>query len=87
MNNTTKAKYDVASRMLKGKIEAEEVAMMTGLPLEEIEKLKDEVVPHNSEVEMLKNLDTVDLNIGEILFDNLPAEDEELEGFSGEKTE
>lgn len=81
MNNTTKAKYDVASRMLKGKIEAEEVAMMTGLPLEEIEMLKDEVVPHNSEVEMLKNLDNVDLNIGEILFDNLPAEDEELEGF------
>ena len=81
MNNTTKAKYDVATRMLKGKIEPEEVAMMTGLTIEEILKLQDEVVPHNSEIEMLKNLDNVDLNIGAILFDNLPADDEVLDGF------
>lgn len=81
MNNTTKAKYDMAARMLKGKIDVEEVALMSGLSLDEVQKLKDEVIPHNAEVEMLQNLDNVDLNIGEILFDNLPAEDEELEGF------
>ena len=79
MNNTTKAKYDVAERMLKGKIEVEEVAMMTGLSLDEVKKLKEEVIPHNSEVELLKNLDTVDLNIGEILFDNLPADADDME--------
>lgn len=79
MNNTTKAKYDVAARMLKGKIEVEEVAMMTGLSLDEVKKLKEEVVPHNSEIEMLKNLDSVDLNIGEILFDNLPADADDME--------
>jgi hypothetical protein len=73
--------------MLKGRIEVEEVAMMSGLSIEEVQKLKDEVIPHNSEVEMLKNLDTVDLNIGEILFDNLPAEDEELEGFHDDTDE
>lgn len=81
MNNTKKAQYELAAKMLKGKIDVEEVVLMSGLSTEEVEKLKEEVVPHNTEAEILKNLDTVDLNIGEILFDNLPAEDEELEGF------
>lgn len=79
MNNTTKAKFDVAARMLKGKIDVEEVAMMTGLSLDEVKKLKEEVVPHNSEIEMLKNLDTTELNIGEILFDDLPADADDME--------
>lgn len=81
MNNTTKQKYDVATRMLKGKIDVEEVALMTGLPIEELNKLKEEVVPNNTDAEILKNLDNVDLDIGELLYDNLPAEDLEAEGF------
>lgn len=81
MNNTTKAKYELARKMLKGKIDIDEVAIMTSLPLNELEKIKEEVDPTNPEVEMLKNLDTVDLDIGPILVDDNPAEDEELEGF------
>lgn len=81
MNNTTKQKYDVATRMLKGKIDVDEVAMMTGLPKDELEKLKETVVPNNTDAEILKNLDTVDLDIGELLYDNLPAEEPELEGY------
>jgi CRISPR/Cas system type I-B associated protein Csh2 (Cas7 group RAMP superfamily) len=81
MNKTTKAQYDFATRMLKGKVEVDDVVMMTGLSKEEVEKLKDEVVPHNTDAEILKNLDNVDLDIGELLYDNLPAEDLELEGF------
>lgn len=81
MNNTTKQKYDVATRMLKGKIDVEEVALMTGLPIDELNKLKEEVVPNNTDAEILKNLDNVDLDIGELLYDNLPAEDLEAEGF------
>ncbi len=80
MNNTKKAQYELATKMLKGKIDVDEVVLMSGLTTREVEALKEEVLPHNSEIEMLKNLDNVDLNIGEILFDNLPAEDE-LEGF------
>lgn len=80
MNNTTKAKYDVAKRMLKGRIDIDEVMLMTGLPREELEKLKEEVDPSNSDVKILQNLDTVDLDIGQILVDDLPAEDAELEG-------
>lgn len=80
MNNTTKAKYELATKMLKGKIDVDEVILMSGLSKEEVEKLKEEVNPTNPEIEMLKRLDNVDLDIGEILFDNLPAENEELEG-------
>ena len=81
MNNTTTGQYELARKMLKGKIDVDEVVLMSGLSKEVVEQLKEEVNPSNTEVELLKNLDTVDLNIGDILFDNLPAEDEELEGF------
>lgn len=40
MNRTTKAKYDLAERMLNVHIEPAEVAIMSDLPLEEVEKLK-----------------------------------------------
>ena len=81
MNNTTTGQYELARKMLTGKIDVDEVVLMSGLSKEVVEQLKEEVNPSNTEVELLKNLDTVDLNIGDILFDNLPAEDEELEGF------
>ncbi len=80
MNNTTKGQYELARKMLTGHIDIDEVVLMSGLPKEVIEKLNEEINPRNSEVQMLKDLDTVDLNIGQILFDNLPAEDD-AEGF------
>ncbi|MBQ9610866.1 MAG: hypothetical protein IJV15_15705 [Lachnospiraceae bacterium] len=81
MNNTDKAKLDVARRMLKGKIEVDEVVLMTGLDKATIEKLDEEINPKNSDAAILQNLDNVDLDIGQLLYDDLPAEDEELEGF------
>lgn len=80
MNNTTKAKYELASKMLKGHIDIDEVVLMSGLSKEVVEQLNEEINPKNSEAQIIKDLDTVDLNIGQILFDNLPAEDEG-EGF------
>lgn len=79
MNNTTKAKVELAKKMLKGKIDIDEVAIMTGLPEEQLKTIADEVVPKNTDAEILKNLDTVDLNIGPILFDDLPAGEEDME--------
>ena len=38
-------------------------------------------MPNNTDAEILKNLDNVDLDIGELLYDNLPAEDLDAEGF------
>ena len=43
MNNTTKAKYDLAARMLKGNIPVEEVVAMSGLSEEEVKKLRFEL--------------------------------------------
>ncbi len=80
MNNTTKGQYELARKMLKGHIDIDEVVLMSGLSKEIVEQLNEEINPKNSEIQILKDLDTVDLNIGEILFDNLPAEDE-AEGF------
>lgn len=45
MNKTTKAKYDLATRMLKVDISADEVALMSGLTIDEIEKLKAGIEP------------------------------------------
>ena len=81
MNKTDKAKLDVARRMLKGKIEVDEVVLMTGLDKKIVEDLNEEINPKNSDAAILENLDNVDLDIGQLLYDDLPAEDEELEGF------
>ena len=45
MNKTDKAKLDVARRMLKGKIEVDEVVLMTGLDKKTIEDLNEEINP------------------------------------------
>ena len=45
MNKTTKAKYDLATRMLKVDISVDEVALMSGLTIDEIEKLKAGIEP------------------------------------------
>ena len=67
MNKTTKAKYDLAERMLKGRVDVDEVVMMSGLTKEQVEELKDKVVPKNTDAEILSKLDTVDLDIGPLL--------------------
>lgn len=45
MNKTTKAKYDLATRMLKVDISIDEVALMSGLTIDEIEQLKAGIEP------------------------------------------
>lgn len=61
--------------MLKGKIEIDEVALMTGLSEDVLKELKEEVAPESKDVQILKNLDAVDLDIGQILYDNFPDEE------------
>ena len=48
MNRTTKAKYDLAERMLNVHIEPAEVAIMSDLPLEEVEKLKANLMKNSA---------------------------------------
>lgn len=43
MNKTTKAKYDMAEKMLKVNISLDEVALMTELPMETLEEIEKEI--------------------------------------------
>ena len=76
MNNTIKRKYELAERMLKGKIPAEEVQMMTGLDMSVIKKIEEEIAPMVRDAKILQGLDNKELNIGEILFDNNGTDEE-----------
>ena len=68
MNNSEKARYDAAKRMLKGKIDIEEVAMMMNLTVEELKPIKDEI---DEEVrKVYGNVDAYDFDMKQVLFDN-----------------
>lgn len=56
MNNTTKAKYELASKMLKAKIEDSEVMLMSGLTEAEIKRLKTELADEIENKEVYLNL-------------------------------
>lgn len=43
MNKTTKAKYDMAEKMLKVNISLDEVALMTKLPMETLKEIEKEI--------------------------------------------
>lgn len=43
MNKTTKAKYDMAEKMLKVNIFLDEVALMTELPMETLKEIEKEI--------------------------------------------
>lgn len=81
MNNTTKATLDAARRMLRGKIEAEEVSMMLGLSMEELKPLLDEL--ENEKQQVYGNI-TAYGDVKDVLFedfhdlgDNSDMEEEE----------
>ena len=81
MNNTEKAKVDVARRMLKGKIPADEVILMTGLDESLVKKLEEEIAPEVREAKILQGLDNTDLKIGEILYDNYATDEKADENY------
>lgn len=68
MNNQTKAKVELARKMLSVKIDVSEVALVTELPEEMILKIKEEV-----DEERRKNfegLDELDVDFGRIIQDD-----------------
>lgn len=68
MNNTTKAKYDLAEKMLKGRIDIDEVVMMSGLDKKEVQEIKDKLDSANKDASALKGLDRNE--IGTIFFED-----------------
>lgn len=67
MNNTEKAIHDMAEKMIKGHIDVSEIALMTGLSEEELNKMKENISLSDPTI---TNLDTMDIDLGSVLFDN-----------------
>lgn len=68
MNNTDKATFDAAKRMIKGGIELEEVSTLMGIPIEKLTPIKEEVEEEIHKV--YGNIDHYDFSKGDLLFDN-----------------
>lgn len=65
MNNTTKAKYDMAEKMLKVDISLEEVALMTELPMETLKKIQHDI--HKDGLVTRHDVKDVDLDSGYLI--------------------
>ena len=50
MNKTEQARLDMARKMLKGQIEVEEVAMISEVPLQQVQKIREELDAHEREM-------------------------------------
>ena len=74
MNRTDQAKMDMARKMLMGKINIEEVAMMTGFSVEKLMPMKEEIEEEVQKV--YGNLDIYDFNKGDVMFDNFNDTDD-----------
>lgn len=68
MNRTDKAKMDAAKRMLKGKIDIEEVSQIMDIPVATLLPIKEEIEEEVRKV--YGNTDAYDFDMGKVLFDN-----------------
>lgn len=68
MNNTDKAKVDAARRMLLGKIDIEEVAMLIDMPMEQLITIKEEIDEQIRET--YGDVDAYDIEKGTVIIDN-----------------
>lgn len=68
MNHTEQAKVDMAKKMLKGQIDVEEIAMMSGLPLEKVQKMREE--QDEIERKSLGGMTVREIGMDNLLIDN-----------------
>lgn len=68
MNNTDKAKLDAAKRMLKGKIDINEVSLLLDISMEKLQPIKEEL--DNEMKELYGSTAAYDMDSGEVLFDD-----------------
>ena len=61
MNNTKKRQVEIAKNMLEVEIDPEEIAMISGLTVEEVQKLSKEVTIRVRETEDVVNFDLKDV--------------------------
>ncbi|MCM1179026.1 MAG: hypothetical protein NC347_02125 [Clostridium sp.] len=68
MNQTDKAKVDAARRMLLGRIEMEEVALLLDMPMDQLLPIKEEIDEQIRKT--YGDLDAYDIEKGTVIFDN-----------------
>lgn len=68
MNHTDKAKMDAARRMLLGRIEIEEVALLLDMPINQLMPIKEEIDEQIRKT--YGDLDAYDIEKGTVIFDN-----------------
>ena len=66
MNRTNKAKRDLAIRMLKVDISIDEVALMSGLTIEELNAIKSDLDKYDSEANAMKGFNFQNMNFDDI---------------------
>ena len=66
MNRTNKAKRDLAIRMLKVDISIDEVALMSGLTIEELNAIKSDLDKIDSEANAMKGFNFQNMNFDDI---------------------
>ena len=66
MNRTNKAKRDLAIRMLKVDISVDEVALMSGLTIEELNAIKADLDKNDSETNAMKGFNFQNMNFDDI---------------------
>ncbi len=81
MNNTDKATMEAAKRMLRGKIDINEVSMILEVPVEKLQPIKDEIDEQIRKV--YGDLDSYDFN-EPVLFEDFDdfGEDEDMKSDS-----
>ncbi len=68
MNKTEQAKQDMALKMLKGQIDVEEVAMISGVSLETVQKMRQDL--DEKERKALGGITVKEAGFGSVLIDN-----------------
>lgn len=77
MNKTEQARLDMARKMLKGQIEVEEVAMISEVPLQQVQKIREELDVH--ERKMLGGVTVREMGLENIMIDNEILDEREVE--------
>lgn len=68
MNKTETAKLDLAKKMLKGQIDVEEVAMISGVPVEKVQEMRKEL--DELERRSLGGVTIREMGMGDVIIDN-----------------
>lgn len=80
MNKTEQAKIDFVKKMLRGQIDVEEVAMISGVPVETVQKMREE--QDQLERKALGGVTVREMGMGDVLIDNDVLDESNVESDS-----